>query len=112
MVTLEDVALRMFEQRGFGEVTVDDIASEARISARTFYRYFPAKEDVLQLRIGRRSEALRTALVARPDDEPTLQSLRVALEEGLAAEDAVALRRWITIVVATPTVLRAVLGGI
>jgi TetR/AcrR family transcriptional regulator, regulator of mycofactocin system len=112
LLTLEDVALQLFEEHGFGEVTVDDIATKARISARTFYRYFPAKDDVLQLRIERRSEALRTALAARPDDEPALQSLRTALGEVLSAEDVVALRRWITVVAATPSVLRAVLGGI
>jgi AcrR family transcriptional regulator len=109
---LEDVALKLFEQHGFAEVTVDDIASEAGISARTFYRYFPAKEDVLQLRIERRSQALRVGLAARPDDEPALQSLRMALEEELSAEDMVALRRWISVVAATPSVLRSVVGGI
>ena len=63
---LEAVALRLFQQRGFAVVTVDEIASEARISPRTFYRYSPTKEDVLQLRIDRRTEALRGALSARP----------------------------------------------
>ena len=68
---LEAVALRLFEERGFGEVTVEEIASEAHISVRTFYRYFPTKEDVLQLQIDRRSDALRAALSARPADEAT-----------------------------------------
>ena len=67
---LEAVALRLFEERGFNEVTIEEIAAEAHISTRTFYRYFPAKEDVLQLRIDRRAEALRAALAARPGDEP------------------------------------------
>jgi len=112
VLELEDAALRLFEQRGFGEVTVDDIASEAKISARTFYRYFPAKEDVLQLRIEKRSEALRAALAARPDNEPLLQSLRLAYEEELSAEDMAVLRRWVVVVAATPGVLRSVVGGI
>jgi len=109
---LEAVALRLFEQRGFGEVTVDEIASEGRISARTFYRYFPTKDDVLQRRIDRRSEGLRAALAERPADEPPLHSLRVALAATVAAEDAELLRRWIAVVAATPSVLRSVLGGI
>lgn len=109
---LEAVALRLFEERGFDEVTVDEIASEAHISVRTFYRYFPAKEDVFQVKIDRRSEALRAALSARPVDEHPLHSLRVALEEVVSVEDAEVLRRWTVVVAATPGVLRAVLGGI
>jgi AcrR family transcriptional regulator len=79
---------------------------------RTFYRYFPAKEDVLQRQIDRRSEALRAALSARPADEPPLHSLRVALDETVSAEDADLVRRWIAVVAATPSVFRGVLGGI
>jgi TetR/AcrR family transcriptional regulator, regulator of mycofactocin system len=109
---LEVVALRLFEARGFAGVTVEEIALEAQISPRTFYRYFPAKEDVLQLRIDRRSEALRVALSIRPADEPPLHSLRRALEEALSKEDTELLRRWIAVVAATPSVLQGVLGGI
>jgi AcrR family transcriptional regulator len=109
---LEDVALRLFEARGFDEVTVDAIASAAHISVRTFYRYFPAKEDVLQVMIERRSDTLRAALAARPSDEPPLRSLRLVLPEVLAAEDPVLIRRWIAVVAASPSVVKAVLGGI
>lgn len=77
IVELEAVALRLFEQRGF-DITVEEIALEAQISVRTFYRYFPAKDDVLQLRIDRRSEALRAALSGRPADEPPLHSLHAS----------------------------------
>jgi AcrR family transcriptional regulator len=109
---LEAVALRLFEERGFGNVTIEEIASEARISVRTFYRYFPTKEDVLQLQIDRRSEALRVALSNRPVDESPLHSLRVALEVVVAEEDTAVVRRWTNVVAATPSVLRAVIGGI
>jgi TetR/AcrR family transcriptional regulator, regulator of mycofactocin system len=108
---LEAVALRLFEQRGF-DITVEEIAAEAQISVRTFYRYFPAKDDVLQLRIDRRSEGLRAMLAARPTDEALLDSLRAALVEVVAAEDAELARRWTAVVVATPSALRGVLGGI
>jgi AcrR family transcriptional regulator len=109
---VEDVALRLFEARGFGDVTVEEVAAQARISARTFYRYFPAKEDVLQLRIERRTEVLRSLLAGRPATEPPLQSLRLALAEQLSNEDPDLVRRWIAVVAATPGILRAVVGGI
>jgi AcrR family transcriptional regulator len=108
---IEAVALAMFEQRGFVSVTVEQIAAEAQISTRTFYRYFPAKEDVLLVRIRRRTERLRAALAARPNDERPLHSLRIAVELTESAEDPVLSRRWIAVVAATPGVLRTVLGA-
>jgi TetR/AcrR family transcriptional regulator, regulator of mycofactocin system len=109
---LEEVALRLFDQRGFANVTVEDLATEAHISVRTFYRYFPSKEEVLQLRIVRRSELLRQALETRPADEAPLRSLRVALEEEFSATDPIALRRWVAVVADNPNVLRGVVGAI
>ena len=110
--SLEEVALRLFEQRGFDAVTVDDLASEAQISPRTFYRYFAAKEDVFQVAIDRRSEGLRVLLEASPNDEPPVQALSRAFRSVLSAEDPVVVRRWMVVIQATPNVLRGVLGGI
>jgi TetR/AcrR family transcriptional regulator, regulator of mycofactocin system len=112
VLELEGVALRLFTARGFDNVTVDQIASEAHTSARTFYRYFPAKEDVLQVQIDRRMEALQAALQSRPADEAPLRSLRLALAEVAANEDTERLRRWTTVVAASPSALKVVLGAI
>jgi AcrR family transcriptional regulator len=105
------IALQLFEERGFDTVTVDEIAATSQISVRTFYRYFPAKEDVLQVNIDRRAAALRTALAERPADEAPLHSLRVALADVVSTEDPVLRRRWTSVVAATPSVLPGVLGG-
>jgi AcrR family transcriptional regulator len=109
---LERVALRLFDARGFAEVTVEAIAAEAGISIRTFYRYFPTKEDVFQRRIDRRREALRVALADLSTDEPPLRALGSALQQVQSAEDPALVRQWIGVIMQTPTVVQGVIGGI
>ena len=109
---LESIALRLFEARGFDQVTVEDITTEAQVSVRTFYRYFTSKEDVFQQQITRRSVGLRAALETRPPDEPPMHSLGVAFAQQIASEDADLLRRWTAVIADTPSVVQGVLGGI
>jgi mycofactocin system transcriptional regulator len=44
---LESVALDLFHARGFEATTVDDVAAAAGIGRRTFFRYYPSKNDVV-----------------------------------------------------------------
>lgn len=39
--------MRLFRAKGFEDTTVDEIASAAEVSRRTFFRYFPTKESVV-----------------------------------------------------------------
>ena len=75
---IEQVALRLFAEQGYDNVTTDDIAQACNISVRTLFRYFAAKRDLL-LAVPRRSLALLCEAVdQRPADEDLLTSWREA----------------------------------
>jgi AcrR family transcriptional regulator len=46
---VEKIALSMFAEHGFGEVTVTEICARAQVAPATFYRYFGSKEGVIFL---------------------------------------------------------------
>jgi AcrR family transcriptional regulator len=78
-IEAESTALRLFAEYGYSQVTIGDIAAAAGISSRTFYRYFPAKEDVVLAGIRDRLGRVTMALWQRPVDEPAVVALRSAL---------------------------------
>jgi len=44
---IREHAFRLFRQQGYDATTVEQIAEAAEVSPSTFFRYFPAKEDVV-----------------------------------------------------------------
>ena len=76
---LEQAAIALFVEQGYDRTTIDDIATAAGVSARTFFRHFDAKEDVLIGDQGEMRQRLARCFSSRPDEEPVLTCVREAL---------------------------------
>jgi AcrR family transcriptional regulator len=63
-------AARMFAERGYQETTVKDIAAAAGVTERTFFRYFPSKEDLVFAELLDFVPLLKQEIARRPADEP------------------------------------------
>ncbi len=77
---ISQVAIDLFDEHGFEAVTVEQVAAAAGISARSFHRYFPAKEDAVIGDLAPWGEFVRDAFAARPVDEPVWASLQASFE--------------------------------
>jgi AcrR family transcriptional regulator len=98
--------MELFQEQGFEDTSAVQIAERAGLTTRTFFRYFPDKEEVLFAD----EEVLRKALVAelRQADvaEPLLAVIRVLVGfdwEGLAPREF--LRRREAMIASTPYLL-------
>jgi AcrR family transcriptional regulator len=65
-------ALRLFADKGYDQTSVDEIAHAAAMSPRTFFRYFPCKEDVV-LWDEYDERTLQELWQARPGEDPFAQ---------------------------------------
>jgi AcrR family transcriptional regulator len=78
---IQTEALRLFGEKGYAQTTVEEIADTAAISPRTFFRYFPSKEDVV---MWDEYDPLALDLMeSRPDDEPLAEALHAVIRETL-----------------------------
>ncbi|MGW3419386.1 TetR family transcriptional regulator [Streptomyces phaeochromogenes] len=101
-------ALRLFGERGFDAVTVNEIAEAAEVAKATLFAYFPTKESLVLDGVG--EEDLAGIVADRPRDKTPLDALRAhyraATEERLTALDREALIARIGVIFDTPA-----LGG-
>jgi AcrR family transcriptional regulator len=75
-------AYGLFAANGYAETTIDEIAEQADIAPRTFFRYFPTKEAVLFDGADEKCDAAVAELRARPADETPYESLLAVLRSS------------------------------
>src|SRR6201982_2917029 len=76
---LELIALRLFTEQGFDNTTIEQIASEAGVSKRTFFRYFSSKTSVLWSEFDHEVDVIRAALDEVPAGTPMMDAIRRAV---------------------------------
>src|ERR1700677_438770 len=85
--SISGVAMALFADRGFDEVTIPQVADAAGVSKMTVTNYFPRKEDLVFDRADATIRSLADAVDARPPGESLLAAIRRDFAERMAAGD-------------------------
>lgn len=78
---IADAALRLFVERGYGNVTVREVADEADVSATTLLNYFPTKVALVFDRDADIEDSLVAAITDRPSGTSALTALHRHLKD-------------------------------
>ena len=86
---LELIALRLFTVQGFEQTSVEQLAAEAGITRRTFFRYFSSKNEVLWHAFDAEVETIRQGLARVEPQVPMMAAIRhvVVTANRYQAED-------------------------
>jgi AcrR family transcriptional regulator len=76
---LRQAALVRFLAQGVEDTSAEQIAADAGVSLRTFYRHFTSKHDLLFADYDAGLHWFRTALEARPAGEPLIVAVQAAI---------------------------------
>ena len=82
---IEHAAMALFLDRGFDQTTIEDITEAADISKRSFFDYFPSKEEVVFAWQDSFADDLADAVAARPAGEPLVRVVEEALSAAVMA---------------------------
>jgi AcrR family transcriptional regulator len=81
---ISDAASRLFIERGFDKVTVDEIAAAADVARMTVFNHFARKEDMFFDLDEQGREDLRTALEKRDAGTSPIEALRLFAHRAVA----------------------------
>lgn len=87
-LALQESADRLFAARGFAATTVRDIAEEAGVTERTFFRYFTGKEDLIIDDALSWVHALAEMIRTRPGSEDPITAVRRAVLDLITKVDS------------------------
>lgn len=73
---LQQAALELFAKHGYDDTTTEEIAEQAGVSPRTFFRYFPTKESVLFVGEYGLLQSMTKQFLDQPDSLSDLEALR------------------------------------
>jgi TetR/AcrR family transcriptional regulator, regulator of mycofactocin system len=98
------IALRLFTEQGFENTTIGQIAAEAGVSERTFFRYFSSKSSVLWIEFEAEVGEIRRALAAAPRNMPMMDAIRRAAVSvnHYQAEDVPEMRMRMNLIATVP----------
>ena len=82
---IEAAALNLFLARGFDGTTIEDITEAADVSKRSFFDYFPSKEEVVFAWQDSFADELTSAVAAQPEDASTVEVIEAAVNAALNA---------------------------
>nr|MDQ2725760.1 TetR/AcrR family transcriptional regulator [Actinomycetota bacterium] len=104
---LHRAATDLVAERGLANVTVEAITERADVAVRTFFNYFPSKEEAVLEREPNRTARLCQAIADRPPSEDPLTVLReVVLHDLLLRElDSSQLLRRMRMIAGEPTLV-------
>jgi len=77
---LREAAMELYVERGFEQTTVAEIAQRAGLTARTFFRYFADKREVLFAGSALLQEQMVSALEGTPDSATPMEATAAALD--------------------------------
>jgi AcrR family transcriptional regulator len=80
-------AMELFDERGFEHVTIAEIAAAADIAPRTFFSYFPSKEDVVFHDFDVVFDVIKERIDGRAEGESTMDALRAFIVEFVEQVD-------------------------
>jgi AcrR family transcriptional regulator len=102
---IHDAAYRLFATRGFANVTTEDIAAEASVSPRTFFRHVATKEELLLGSVQRGGAAIASLLAHRPAGEPPDVALANSIVSRVGSFDDRELEQWRAAILTAPELL-------